>query len=86
MDMGKSITVFWDEGKLGQFSNAFLLAPVLVAVLPSVPYRLNALLGILFLKSISDSPSKMKLSELKDNFICREATRVSLNETLLSYS
>ena len=46
MHMGRKLTVLWDEGELGN-SVMLLLAPVVVADLPNVPYRLNAQLGIL---------------------------------------
>ena len=45
--MGRKFTALWDERELGQFGKCFLLASVVVAVLPNVAYRLNAQLGIL---------------------------------------
>ena len=44
MDMGRKLTVLWNEGELG---NSVMLSTCFCcrAVLPNVPYRLNAQFG-----------------------------------------
>ena len=53
--MGRKLTALWDERELGN-SVMLLLASVVVAVLPNVPYRLNAQLGILLIFNLEHSP------------------------------
>ena len=50
--MGRKLTVLWDEREVGN-SVMLLLASVFVAVLPNVPYRLNAPLGVLFIYKLN---------------------------------
>ena len=63
MYMGRSLTAFWDEGELGNSVMLFLLVPVVVAVFPNVPYRLNAQLGILVTKKL-----QLYLQNLRNSF------------------
>ena len=51
MDMGRKLTVLWNEGELG---NSVMLSTCFCcrAVLPNVPYRLNAQFGHLVILSV----------------------------------
>ena len=58
MDMGRKLTVLWNEGELG---NSVMLSTCFCcrAVLPNVPYRLNAQFGHLVQFVIGASSERM---------------------------